>query len=281
MKKFTVVSNPPFLKDLHLSFLQKCVSFANEIVMVHPSTWLIQEKDFTSKGVQYQKMRALISDSAVSFTLVNGNYLFKIGLFVPCVITHLKEGANTGTFTVVDINNKKHIYQNIDNINQHGSNKEYFSLKKKILSFPGKTLQDVVIKKSKDIPPNKIYVSLGMIRGSADFVNKDRLRFNDFFTFISKTATFTNDHNSVLGTTNVFTFASEVEASNFIKYLKTKVARFALSIYKVNSQISSGEMNSVPFLDFTTDWDDASLCKKFNISNEEWKFINEVIPDYY
>ena len=76
-------------------------------------------------------------------------------------------------------------------------------------------------------------------------------------------------------------FKSKNEAGNFISYLKSKFSRFSLSIYKINSQLCRGELESVPWLDFTQEWTDEKLKEYFNITDKEWEFIESVIPDYY
>ena len=54
-----------------------------------------------------------------------------------------------------------------------------------------------------------------------------------------------------------------------------------LSIYKINSETANGELEAVPWLDFTQEWTDEKLYKHFNLTQDEINFIEENIPDYY
>ena len=57
--------------------------------------------------------------------------------------------------------------------------------------------------------------------------------------------------------------------------------RFILSCIKVGGHIDSGELEIIPWLDFTQEWNDKKLCELFNINNKLWNYIDNFIPDYY
>ena len=78
-----------------------------------------------------------------------------------------------------------------------------------------------------------------------------------------------------------FSFKTHNEAENFIKYLKTDICRFALSIYKNNSQLDRGELKSIPWLDFSETIEEKELIKKINITDSEIEFIKSKISKYY
>jgi dTDP-glucose pyrophosphorylase len=42
-----------------------------------------------------------------------------------------------------------------------------------------------------------------------------------------------------------------------------------------------GELEIIPWLDFTQEWTDEKLYKEFNLTEEEIKFIEKHIPKYY
>ena len=54
-----------------------------------------------------------------------------------------------------------------------------------------------------------------------------------------------------------------------------------MSFIKVGGHLDSGELEVIPWMDFTQEWNDKKLCDVFNISNELWKYIDNFIPDYY
>jgi hypothetical protein len=79
----------------------------------------------------------------------------------------------------------------------------------------------------------------------------------------------------------VFEFSTEIQQDNFIKYLKTDFARFCLAIVKNKADLHYGEMSLIPWLDFTEEWDDDKLFKKFDVSQELQDYIRDFLPDYY
>jgi hypothetical protein len=106
---------------------------------------------------------------------------------------------------------------------------------------------------------------------------------DDFFTMIME------DSSKNLGIRKKTTksdslcwkFGTEQEARNFIDYLKTDFARFCLAQYKVNGNNHRGELSLIPMLDFTQQWTDEMLYKRFGIDERTQKYITEFLPDYY
>ena len=79
-----------------------------------------------------------------------------------------------------------------------------------------------------------------------------------------------------------FFFDTEVEAINFKDYLKTKIARFCLSIYKINQNLGSGAIASVPYMpDYTRPWSDEDIAQELGLTTEELVWAINWIPDYY
>ena len=78
-----------------------------------------------------------------------------------------------------------------------------------------------------------------------------------------------------------FCFSQKNYAENFLNFLKTDFVRFCLSIYKNNSQLDRGELEIIPWLDFTKEWNDKNLYEYFSLTKEEVDFIEKNIPKYY
>jgi len=72
-----------------------------------------------------------------------------------------------------------------------------------------------------------------------------------------------------------------VQKDNVHSYLSAFVARFCLSVYKINGHNDRGEMKMIPLVDLNRSWTDADLCKEFGITTEEYAEILKVIPAYY
>ena len=72
-------------------------------------------------------------------------------------------------------------------------------------------------------------------------------------------------------------FDSAEEANNLIAYIKTRFFRFMVMLIK-NSQHALKKVYSlVPMQDFSKPWTDEELYKKYNLSEEEIKFIESMI----
>ena len=81
-------------------------------------------------------------------------------------------------------------------------------------------------------------------------------------------------------------FDKETDATNFKDYLKLKISRFCLSIYKTNQCLhagaGSGEIASVPYMpDYTRPWTDEEVAEELGLTQEELVWAINWIPDYY
>lgn len=74
-------------------------------------------------------------------------------------------------------------------------------------------------------------------------------------------------------------FDTEDEADNFMTYLKTKFTRFLLAQIAMTQQISKATFAFVPTQDFTKQWTDEELFKKYKLTSEEIDFINRMIKE--
>ncbi len=70
---------------------------------------------------------------------------------------------------------------------------------------------------------------------------------------------------------------TEEEAKNVYDYLRTKFVRFLILQTLVGMNLSIGNFRFVPWQDFTKSWTDEELYAKYNLSEEEIRFIESVI----
>ena len=82
-------------------------------------------------------------------------------------------------------------------------------------------------------------------------------------------------------------FNNEDEANNFCNYIKTDFASTCVYLYKNDINLVTS-LNYIPWFDFSDDHFNKSpkeidnwLFKKYNISDEIRKHIEEILPDYY
>lgn len=284
MKFDVVFSNPPYNANVDIKIVSAVMDFAEEMIVVHPSTWLIDQKNKTKLFVDFKNK---LNRKVKSIEFFNGNYVFDIGLFVPCIITHIKQSLNSDI--EIDFFNDQYKVDDIYNVTKFGSNwksiVEPFSnqMKNYISQHDGNVWEKRIEFDSFQNDDSKYYVQLAAIIGHTS-KNEHTLTKNDFYTMVMKDS----DRNKGVRNQNVrkdgfivFEFDTDIEQTNFINYLKTDFARFCLAIYKNTQNNHYGEMDLIPWLDFNEEWDDAKLFDKFDISKELQAYIIDFLPDYF
>jgi site-specific DNA-methyltransferase (adenine-specific) len=286
-----IVGNPPYNGGIDLKFLTKSYQISNQLLYVHPSTWVIDEK---SSMKRFTLIKELINGHFKYIKLFNGNGIFGISLFVPCVITYIDKQTLTNTIELEDeINDIYTKILDINDINKYNTD-EYISIKDKIITIshncnvwgnmrfntnkPRNSKKISISKRDSYVSNNPDYViNLGRIRGHVNIGQGTNMLKNDFYTIIEKGLIVEKDVNKHM----FLNFPTELEANNCLKYFKTKIFMFCLSIFKNKSDIDCGELTLVPWLDFSQEWTDEKLIKEFNLTEEEVAFIEKVIPTYY
>ena len=134
---------------------------------------------------------------------------------------------------------------------------------------------------------NKIgYVELSEVLSHSEWVN----RWKVYVPESNNIGTELNDdnQNSFVGAPNTIcteTFLvvgadlnlDEEQANNLSNYLRTKFARYLLSLAKVSQHGTAKTYRFVPIQDFSKSWTDADLYAKYNLSEEEISFIEKMI----
>ena len=266
------IGNPPFNQMIDMTFVQDFYKISNVVLFVHPSTWLLDEK---GKQKKFTKTKDLIREHLESIELFNGNKIFGISLFVPCVITYInKFKKSSGIHCIDKINNVELIYDDIYQINKYSDVDIYIKIKNKITNIL--STHSILIDQKNKINGD-FYVNTAQIRGNVSKNDDSKMFQDDFYTIITKETRVLNRKDKHM----FFTFKSEIEGNNFIEYLKTNFVRFCLSILKNNSQLDRGELSMIPWLDFSKRWTDEELIKEFELEDEEVIFIAKSIIEYY
>lgn len=296
-KKFDVVlSNPPFNRGLDLKIMDTLLgnatlaqSIAREFVIVHPSTWLI---DLKGKTASYTGLKNKLSKKIRSVKLFNGNPVFDIDQFVPCSITNIDISFDSEKINVehtckgAAFPSEKFIVDNIFDITKFGS--DYLTIVKPFM----KKMKAEIAKQShiwshniKTVVPNKSYCQSAAIIGNHG-KDKSSLVKDDFYTLTIRGS----QENKGIRMPNLnrpgnamptWGFDTDLERDNFLVYLNTDFARFCLACLKNNNNTSVGEMELIPWMDFTQSWDDEKLFKHFDVNQETQDYIRKFLPDYY
>ena len=75
-------------------------------------------------------------------------------------------------------------------------------------------------------------------------------------------------------------FKTEQEAKNCLSYMKTKLFRLLVGIRKQDQGASRSIYKLVPMQDFSESWNDDKLYRKYKLSEEEIRYINENIEEW-
>ena len=277
MKFDLVFSNPPYNGNIDIKILNEIIDVSDEFVVVHPSTWILDLKD---KSKLYKDFKNKISGNVKSLEFFNGNSVFNIGLFVPCMISHIGLSQKIS----IDFFGEKYDVETLNNVTKFGINWEtlvkpfYNQIDNYIKSNNG-SVWDKRISNS-NVNFSKFHCQISAMIGN-HCKNPNSLFKDDFYTLILKDSDKNKGIRKVDSRGATLEFQTELELNNFIDYMKTDFARFCLALLKNKSDTYCGEMELIPWLDFTEDWDDDKLFEKFDVSQELQDYIRDFLPDYY
>jgi hypothetical protein len=270
-----VLTNPPYNGNIDLKILQEVRKIANEIICVHPSTWVI---DLKGKAKLYKDFKEDLKLKSVE--LFNGNPVFNIGLFVPCMITHIDNNYK-GNINVNFFDDKYKV-TSIDDITKFG--KDWTYIVKPFMQTIETYIQSngsIWINKIDNTPNVLEYqAQLASMIGNWDKSHK-RMVCDDFYTMTMIDSEGNKGVRLPKSGCGYYSFKTEVERDNFIKYTRTDFARYCLSLLKNKADLHRGELEIVPWMDFTQEWNDEKLFALFGIDQEMQDYIRAVLPDYH
>ncbi len=70
---------------------------------------------------------------------------------------------------------------------------------------------------------------------------------------------------------------NEGQSRNCAEYLSTRFTRFLISLLSYSQDITSERFHYVPTQDFSQQWTDEKLRKKYGITDKEWAFVEKMI----
>lgn len=288
MKFDVVFSNPPYNGNIDIKILNDIIDASDEFIIVHPSTWILDTKD---KAKLFSIFKTKTDTKFKSLDFFNGNFVFDIDIFTPCVITHIDKN-HKGT---IDVNyfNLSYVSNSIFDVTKFSD--QWLPLVKQFKNQISQYISDNdghMWERFKDNKtnnwieqPDKVMFQLPMGRGGTYTNITTKILRDDFYTFFSKDIseiTNKNCSDKVAFTGGTYYYFDSIdERTNFINYLKSDFVRFCLSLSKLNKHNDRGEMELIPWLDFTEEWDDDKLFKKFDVSQDLQDYIREFLPDYY
>lgn len=277
-----VVGNPPFSGSLHLKLHRTLSDLATpngKVVFVHPINSLLVHKPM--RGVGHTKI--MDCSKLTSVKMFWANHTFDIYLFVPVGITVWDKSKNPSEkVKVVDkaFTNTEYLCD-YDKIHVHGARfPEFLDWFERNVSFPFGNLREHGAKLATD----DYFIKLSILRGHAPSSDDCTRPDDDYFTLLPRDENATVEQCTISkseGYHNIYSFHTQLERDNFIRYLKTKCVRFLLSLSKSNPMMFRGEMARIPWMDFNVAYSDETLRKEWNIGDDMWDYIDKTLPDYY
>jgi hypothetical protein len=269
MKFDVVFGNPPYegKKALHQQFFNKAVDElvidGGTVCFVQPDTAYVSKKPRQKKPNKEMMQNIMRFKADVAFK--EGTVFESAAVATSLAITILTK-VEDGTISVEYINGDKYDHIDLRNINKLGvSPNIYESIKDKIESYIDKNgcLHDI----SEMDGDSNVY-KVSKIRG--------HVGCDDFYTIVQRDA---SAHS--IGNHNFGFLIEKGQEKSVYSYLKSFVARYALSIYKTNTNNHMGEFKIVPLVPFDRIWTDEMLCEEIGIADSEYEEILKHIPEYY
>ena len=288
------LTNPPFNGgvDLKIILAMKDAGLLKRLICVHPSTWLVDVKTQlgpTSGNGNFRKFQNAVREHIKTAELFNGNAVFGIGLFVPCVITDIDFGwqrAKGSWLKVWHVGDKKvHEVRGIDEVTLHGRDwsnvvEPFFKHMQQVCAQQGSLGSNYT---TAALSKSKYPVQLANVRGHVVASDIGNMVKDDFYTMTQQNANANKGLNSANPRQLVFDFVRVADTNNFLGYARTDFARLCLSLTKTNQDLDQGQLDFVPWMDFKQSWGDNDLFSHFGYppGHPIREYAKTFLPDYH
>ena len=252
MKFDVAIMNPPYDGNLHLKILEKVIPIAKEIVNISPSRWLEDPLAKYKKASDFNKFEDNISKKIEKLEIISAAQSNKIFniSFGNMAISLIGKGG----FDYNTFNNN--VFVN------------------KIVNKCSLSIMDRSTKEGSKVAVLPKY--FGII--NSHLGDTTRWISNNFSLFTTYRETYVN---------KLISFATQEEAINCFNYLNSIVMRYYAIQARENQRVP---WQFVPYLDFTKQWSNKSLCEYFEITgyiddehaepSSEWKIILKTMEEY-
>ena len=272
MRFTSSILNPPYLKDLHLKFLSIALNHSDHVIQTHPTGWLHRE----SKKLEMEVKRQL-KGRLKKLTIYQGNSVFVGTKFqAPLVITEAVAHHDGPIEVHYETSGNTYYINSLDDFPTGfwEPSEQHISLVNKFKSIEGQRLNTLTGSYS----GQKYFLKCPRISGDGRSMDKTKMCKDDFFTFFYDGS----DLDGKKDGARCLILSNQDEVKNMRSYLRTKFARFCLSISKVTVDLYINRyLQNVVVPPLDREWDDQSVYDYFGITEDERKYIDSFIPNFY
>lgn len=252
MKFDVAIMNPPYDGNLHLKILEKVIPIAKEIVNISPSRWLEDPLAKYKKTSDFNKFEDNISKKIEKLEII------------PAAQSNKIFNISFGNMAILLIGKGGFDY------NTFNSN----VFVNKIVNKCSLSIMDKSTKEGSKVAILPKY--FGII--NSHLGDTTRWISNNFNLFATYRETYVN---------KLISFETQEEVINCFNYLNSMVMRYYAIQARENQRVP---WQFVPYLDFTKQWTNKSLCEYFGITgyidddhaepDSEWEIILKTMEEY-
>ena len=251
--KFTVaIMNPPYDGNLHLKILEKVIPIADKVVNISPARWLQDPLAKYKKNSDYNKFENSISKKIENIKII------------PAVQSNKIFNISFGDMAITLIGDGGFDYSRFNN-------NDFVN---KIVNKCSLSIMDRSTKEGSKVAILPKY--FGII--NSHLGDTTRWISDNFALFTTYRETYVN---------KLIQFETQAEVINCFNYLNSTVMRYYAIQARENQRVP---WQFVPYLDFTKQWTNKSLCEYFEItgyiddehaeSNSDWEIILKTMEQY-
>jgi len=278
-------TNPPYNGSMDLKILLALheKGLLKKLICVHPSTWLVDNK---GTKLLFKKFRDTFDKHTSSLEIFNGNPVFDIGLFVPCVISTIDMNVEYSKKKVSWFGKDNWTVSSFEDVTMYGSAwdplvKDFQDKVSRYCENNGSILSHLIHCSNAD--PKKYHIQLAAIRGHQTNIIEN-MYHDDFYTFVQKTLENNKGiRNKADKQKTILQVDTQKEQSSLLFYLQSDFARLCLSLLKISQNAMRGETKLVPWMDFTKSWTDDDLFSElgYHKGHAIREYAKKFLPDYH
>jgi superfamily II DNA or RNA helicase len=272
MKFDVVVGNPPYKGRTHLEFLNLAWHISERyIVWVHPGGWLFNK---LGKTKIYEDIKDLINGYVEEINMFSFRKYFPIRFHAPGLVLFIDKRKKTDQIKAIDEfkDQRTTYYNDIRDINIWNENKLVPDIENKIISKA--SINNFSNHIDKEEGP--FYIKREIIAGGANETQDNRFDLDFFYLTVKNPEVFSSGKKPKYW----FSFRTKEEAENALKFLRSPIGRFIVSLRKIDQNVGTYHWSIIPWLNWDQEWDNEKFCDFFNLTKREIQFIEESMKNF-